>query len=46
MRRYLITLVLMAALAVSASAHGLWVETKDMAEIGNVRDEDMRTKWC
>ncbi len=36
MRLYLITLVmLMAALAISASAHSLWVETKDMAEVGD-----------
>lgn len=36
MRRYLITLVMMmAALAISASAHSLWVETKDTAEVGD-----------
>lgn len=34
--RYLVTLlVLMAALTLSASAHSLWVETKDTAEVGD-----------
>lgn len=36
MGQYMITLLaLMVTLAISASAHSLWVETKDMAEVGD-----------
>ena len=39
MRRYLITLAaLVAALVVSASAHSLWVEAKDTAEVGDLQE--------
>lgn len=39
MRRYLIALMaFVAALVISASAHSLWVETKDTAEVGDLQE--------